>query len=77
MERNGIYWREMQCVFILQQLQTIEVSVVEDVKAYNHPASVMLLLVIVQVLYLGDCQGVSLLFSNETKSFGIVIHSIL
>ena len=53
------------------------VPVVKAVSVCNHPSGETIMLVLVQVLYLGACQKPSLLCPKQLRSFGIVMGNVL
>jgi hypothetical protein len=53
------------------------VPVVEAVSVCNHPSGETIILVLVQVLYLGECQEPSLLCPVQMRPFGIVMDNVL
>ena len=53
-----------------------QVPVKEAVTAYNHPTGKMFILVLAQVLYLGNQQEPSLLCPNHMRSYGIVADDV-
>ena len=53
-----------------------QVPVVEAITAYNHQTGKTFILVLAQVLYLGDRQEPSLLCPNQMRSYRIVVDDV-